>query len=145
MAFMNNIVDEANVKIKEEILNLYNLKSSFINAEDSMLYEDNDPIIFSKYKELLDQNIEEITYNPLFKYKPEYMAYQIYGTSSYDYLILHANGLTSKKQFVESSFLSRKVKYYSKDIIEQIEDDINKMDKKELNELISENFILYKI
>ena len=138
----NNIVSEAKLKISKEPLNLFNIKSKYIHPDNEMTFEDTDPIIFNKYQNILNRSIQTYTYKPMFKYKPEYVAYLIYGTPSYDYLIMHANGISSKKLFVEQSFTNREIKYYSKEAIKEIENNISNMDKQDVNELISENFIL---
>lgn len=146
MSTLCNIVDEANEKIKTERLNNANLVSYFIDSEDSSkAYEIMESPIFSKYANILDKNIEERKYEPIFKYKPEYASYYLYGTSSYDYLILHANGMRSKKEFKQENFLNNMIKYYSKDVIKTLEKEFDTYTKNKTKEIILENYLLYKI
>lgn len=146
MSTLCNIVDEAKEKIKTERLNSANLVSYFINSDDnSKAYEIMESPIFSRYSKILERNIKERKYEPIFKYKPEYASYYVYGTSSYDYLILHANGMKSKKEFKQDNFLNGMIKYYSKDVIKTLESEFDTYTKNQTKEIIIENYLLYNI
>lgn len=141
-----NIVDESLEKLENEPLNTANLVSFVINSDEkNKTYECMESPIFTIYSEILNNNIEVTKFEPIYKYKPEYMSYYMYGTSSYDYLILHANGLTSKKEFKSENFLDNKVKYYSKNIIKMIESEMMSYDKKETIVINTDNYLLYNI
>lgn len=145
MAFVNNILDEANYKLKTEPLNLANIVSNFYDSSTNRNYEINNPIIFKKYYNILMNNVEEMSFDSRFKYKPEYVAYQIYGTSSYDYIILYANNMKSKKEFKYENFKYGKIKYFSKEIIQTIANDMSNKSKEDTIEIVSENYLLYNI
>lgn len=145
MAQDNNIYDEAMIKLENEVLNMANLKFNILDEDEDKLYEDMSVDIFRNFHNLLANNKEEMEFSSKFKYKPEYVSYILYGTASYDYLILHANELNSKKKFVADSFISGKFYYYSKDVIDKIIEEMQNYTKKDTEPVTTENYLLYAI
>lgn len=145
MSSLCNIVEEANSKIKSERLNCANLSSYFLDSSDNKIYEIMESPIFSKYDKILENNIEERKYEPIFKFKPEYVSYYLYGTSSYDYLVLRANKLKSKKEFKQENFINGNIKYYSKDVINKLEKEFDTYSKNKTTEISIDNYLLYSI
>lgn len=142
----DNIYDEATQKLKTEQLNLSNIISNYIVSDnENKVYEILEIQFLKKYYRLLNENVSEMEFDPLFVYKPEYASYKIYGTSSYDYLILHANKMTSKKQFKPSAFANNKFKYYYKGIIDQIASECGNAKKQDTKTIEVENYLLYNI
>lgn len=142
----NDIVEEAKYKIHNEALNLYNTQSYFKESSDSeKIYEFWRSPIFSTYYNLLADSIQYLDYDVLYMYKPEYVSYNIYQTSSYDYLVLHANRMDSKKLFKKENFDNGKIAYYSKEVIDKISKDFQRMDVRYTDILNNDNYLLYKI
>lgn len=143
----SNIYDEAIQKLRNEPLNLYNQTSNIIIEDENKdrVFEKIEIPMFDKYYNLLKNNTQELDFQPIYQYKPEYVSYTVYGTPSYDYLILHANKMTSKKQFKREAFLLGKLKFYSQSIIDQIISDYSNKVKKDTTRLPSGNYLLYNI
>lgn len=143
---MDNIYDEATQKLKSETINLSNIVSNYVISDnENKVFEILEIPFLKKYYELLNENISEMEFDPLFVYKPEYASYKLYGTPSYDYLILHANKLTSKKQFKSSAFANNKFKYYYKGIIDQIISEYGNKEKTDTKTIEVGNYLLYNI
>lgn len=141
----NNIYTEAQTKLEDEVLNTANLKFNIYNEHEDKLYEDMSVDIFRRFHNLLADNKEEMEFSSRFKYKPEYVSYILYNTSSYDYLVLHANELVSKRQFKAETFISGKFLYYSKDVINKITEEMEKYTKEDTKPISTENYLLYTI
>lgn len=146
---MYDIVEEANSKIQNDKLNLANIVNIYSGIKDddniSRSYEIMGIPEINKYYKILFSKIEEIDYIPVYKYKPEYVSYNLYGTSSYDYLILYANKISDKKKFTDKYLLNRKVKYFAKDAIDILIENIQSNEKSIGQSINVENYILYNI
>lgn len=147
MGDITNIVDEAKYKVQKEVLNLYNMTTLMLDTSGNKIYEYIGVDVFKDYKSILNENIKEIDFQPIYKYKPEYVAYNEYGSASLDYFVLHANKMTSKKQFKLENFLNGKIKIYDKEAINSIKNDINSKssNNKTISVINSDNYLLYKI
>lgn len=144
MSTMYNIVEEANSNLRTDGLNIGNY-TTYIIDDEGKLFENIGLDYLDKFYNLLNNNIKEISFDTLFNYKPEYVSYKLYGTASYDYLILHANKLTSKKEFLKKNFINGKIKYYTKDVIDKVVSELRSFKKGEPETIKIENYLLYKI
>lgn len=146
---LNNIVDEALDKINKEKLNLLNLMDRYKGIKDDdgveRSYEIMQLDFINEFYNNLSQNVSTIDYSSIYKYKPEYVSYDIYGTSSYDYLILYANKITNKKEFIRENLENGKIKYYIPEILNLIETYIQSKLNASGKNIKVENYILYNI
>lgn len=144
MSAMYNIVEEANSNLRSDSLNT-NKYVTYLIDDEGKLYESIGLEHLDKFYNLLSNNIKEINFEHIFKYKPEYVSYKLYGTASYDYLVLHANKLTSKKEFINKSFINGKIKYYTRSVLDEIISELRTFKKGEPESIKTENYLLYKI
>lgn len=144
MSNSNNMISESNERLVNDTLNT-NRYMSYLIDEDDKLYESMSLDFITKFKNLLNSNIEYIDFLPIYTYKPEYVSYYLYGTPSYDYLVLHANKLVSKKEFYADKFINGKVAYYNKSILNTIGTELRNYKKGNPESIKTGNYLLYKI
>lgn len=146
---LNNIVDEALNKLSKEKLNIFNLMDRYAGIKDDdgieRSYEIMQLDFVNEFYNNLLLNVETLNYSSIYKYKPEYVSYDIYGTSSYDYLVLYANKITNKKDFIRENLENGKIKYFNPEILSIIENYITSKRNNSGKNIKVENYILYNI
>jgi hypothetical protein len=139
-----DIQDETKNYLQDE-LNIFNYKNKIVltdldlnkfSIEEFFISE------LSKYSLYLERNIRYIDYDNKYKFKPEYVSVDVYGTPIYYYLILYVNNLKSKRDFIKDSFMNDKIKYINASALEEIKNNITKKEPDIVNMF---DYKLYKI
>jgi hypothetical protein len=139
-----DIQDETKNYLQDE-LNIFNYKNKIVltdldlnkfSIEEFFISE------LSKYSLYLERNIRYIDYDNKYKFKPEYVSVDVYGTPIYYYLILYVNNLKSKRDFIKDSFMNDKIKYRNASALEEIKNNITKKEPDIVNMF---DYKLYKI
>ena len=128
-----------NSNILEDVLDPSNVKEYLVL--NGKVIENIPLTVIDEAFYFLNDDLEEIKYSDKYKYKPEYISQEQYGTPELYYLIMYVNNITTKLDFNGDNL--EVIKYPSKDSIIRLQLFIEESNLN--NRLFKPIDMLYKI